>query len=127
MKNRGRLYKGISGACVMIMLYVVLFLVQCKKSTGDPFANLDCSKISSAYSANIRPIFTSAACSMQGCHNANSQYGDLTNYSGAKAMVDNGSMYLRVVKQGNMPPSGPLPLDDRKRIKCWIDSGAPNN
>lgn len=112
---------------VFAVFCIVLLFAQCKKSEDDPFANVDCSKISSAYSMNIRPVLISAACSMQGCHNANSQYGDLTNYAGVKAKVNNGSMYLRVVKQGNMPPSGALSIDDRKKIKCWIDSGAPNN
>lgn len=127
MNSSPRVYSRVSGVVLSIIIFIAFTFVQCKKNPDDPFANVDCSKINSGYAANIRPILNSASCSTQGCHNANSQYGDITTYNGAKAMVNNGSMYLRVVKEGNMPPLGPLSIENRRKIKCWIDAGAPNN
>lgn len=105
-------------------MFTALIYFSCRKK--DEYANLDCSTISSAYNANIRPIIN-ANCMSSGCHNAGSVHGDFSTYAGVKAKVDNGSMNTRVLEDKNMPPSGPLPLDARKKIKCWIENGAPNN
>ena len=85
------------------------------------------SSINSAYNANIKPIITANCTFIGGCHAAGSAYGDLSTHAGLKAKVDNGSLNTRVLVDKNMPPSGALSLDDRKKIKCWINNGAPNN
>lgn len=95
----------------------------CKK---DEYKNLDCSTISSAYNANIKPIID-ANCISSGCHNSGSNNGDFTSYAGLKGKADNGSLENRVLDKKDMPPSGALSLDDRKKIKCWIENGALNN
>ena len=102
----------------------MLLLSNCKKEEN--INNVDCSMVNSSYSANIKPIIN-ANCISSGCHNANSTNGDFTTYNGLKAKADNGSLNNRVVQQKNMPPSQPLSLDDLEKIKCWINSGAPNN
>lgn len=98
----------------------------CKKNKKDDLNNLDCSKINSSYSSDIKPIIA-ANCLSSGCHNAGSANGDLTTYTGLKAKADNGSLDNRVIQQRNMPPSGSLAIDDLKKIKCWLNSSAPNN
>lgn len=109
---------------LLLFIIGILLLPGCKKE--DALNNVDCSKVSSSYSSNIKPIISSN-CTSSGCHNANSNNGDFTTYEGLKAKADNGTLNTRVVEQKNMPPSQPLSLDDLKKIKCWIDSGAPNN
>ena len=92
----------------------------------DPLVNVDCSIINSSYSINIKPIID-ANCVSSGCHSTNSTNGDFTIYNGLKAKADNGSLSGRVVQQKTMPPTQPLSLDNLKKMKCWIDSGALNN
>lgn len=111
-----------------LLLFTVLALltVTCKKKDEDSLDNVDCSTISSAYSSSIKPIMT-AKCTSSGCHNAGSANGDFTTYAGLKAKADNGSLNSRVLVGKSMPPTGPLPLDELKKIKCWLNAGAPNN
>ena len=107
---------------VLIIFCTVIY--NCKK---DEYKNLDCSTISSAYTANIKPIINSN-CTSSSCHGAGSSNGDYTSYAGLKAKVDNGSLDNRVLQKKDMPKNAsPLSLDDRKKIKCWIEGGAPNN
>lgn len=88
--------------------------------------NVDCSKINAAYSTDIKPLIN-ANCISSGCHNAGSSNGDFSQYSGLKTVAENGKLDERVIGQQDMPPSKKLSLDERKKIKCWIKSGAPNN
>jgi hypothetical protein len=109
---------------VFIVIFLVLLgMLSCNK---DEYDGLDCSSMAATYNANIKPII-SASCTSSGCHNAGSSNGDFTTYNGLKQKVDNGSIENRVLKEKNMPPSSPLSLDDRKKIKCWIENGALNN
>ena len=108
------------------MLFVFLLFFGCKKNKKDDLNNLDCSKINSHYSSDVRPIIE-GNCNSSGCHNAGSTHGDFTSYTGLKSKADNGTLDARVIQQKNMPLSGSLTMDELKKIKCWIDSGSPNN
>lgn len=113
-----------------MLVLILIFCIQCcafyscKKK--EDLNNLDCSKINSGYSANIKPIID-GTCLASGCHQGGSANGDFTSYAGVKAKVDNGSFDNRVIQQKNMPLSGSLSIDNLKKIKCWLNSGAPNN
>ena len=109
---------------VVYSFLVAVTLISCEKQ--DTIDNVDCSKVNSNYSAIIKPIID-ANCLSSGCHNAGSVNGDFTNHAGLKAVADKGKLQDRLINQRNMPPSQPLPLEDLKKIKCWISSGAPNN
>lgn len=116
------------GIFILILLStsISLFFGCKKKDKKDDLNNLDCSKINSSYSSDIKPIIA-ANCLSSGCHSAGSANGDLTTYEGVKAKVDNGSIDNRVIQQRTMPLSGSLAMDDLKKIKCWLNSGASNN
>jgi len=105
---------------------ILLLLHGCKKNDNNDLNNLNCSKINSVYSSDIKPIIE-GSCLSSGCHNSGSANGDFTTYPGLKAKVDNGSLDNRVIQQKNMPLTGALSMDDLKKIKCWLNSGAPNN
>lgn len=109
--------------CLLIVGFGIM--TACKKKNDD-LNNLDCSKISSGYASNIKPIID-GNCLSSGCHNGGSTHGDFTTYAGVKAKVDNGSFDNRVIQQKNMPLGGSLSIDQLKKIKCWLNSGAPNN
>lgn len=98
------------------------FITSCR----DDLKNLDCNSISAGYNADIKPIMQNN-CNASGCHAAGSSNGDYTTYAGLKAAADNGSLDEQVNIKKSMPPTGKLPLDSRKKIRCWIEAGAPNN
>lgn len=84
-----------------------------------------------SYSKEIQPIFAN---SCMPCHSgaadAKSKY-DLSKYEGAMAKVvagkaDSSLLYV-ILKDGKMPPAGPLPAATVELVKKWIDQGAKNN
>lgn len=126
-KFKIRMKTGFYSKLIIIVFTLNLLLIQaCKKDNNNDVNNLDCSKINSAYSVDVKPIID-ANCLSSGCHNNNSTNGDFTIYTGVKAKVDNGSFDNRVIQQKNMPLSGALTADQLKKIKCWLNSGALNN
>ncbi len=102
---------------------VILLVQACKK---DDYKNLDCGKTPSTYQADIRPIIESN-CLSSGCHNSGSINGDFTSYAGLKGKANNGSLNKRVLDKKDMPSGGSLSLDQRKKIKCWLNNGALDN
>ena len=115
--------KAISISVILILFGSVL-TVSCHK---DEYKGLDCSTISSAYNANIKPLISANCNSSSACHGAGSSNTDFTTYAGLKSRADDGTLNSRVLEDKNMPPAGALSLDDRKKIKCWLNNGAPNN
>lgn len=99
-----------------ITLCVAIYY-SCKKNE---YKGLDCSTINAKYTTDIKPIIA-ANCTSSGCHPSYANYADL------KSIADNGALNTEVLDKKRMPKSGSLSLDDRKKIKCWIDSGSPNN
>lgn len=115
-------------ACLLSIIMVISLgtFNSCKKKKNEDLNNLDCSKINSGYSSDVKPII-STNCLSSGCHNTNSVNGDFTTYTGLKAKADNGTLDNRVIQQKTMPPSGALSIDQLQKIKCWLNSGSPNN
>lgn len=79
-----------------------------------------------SYQSDIYPILD-VACTQAGCHNNGSDNGDLTLYSGAKTMVDDGSMWFQVLVTRNMPIGIKLDSIQLDAIKIWIEEGAKEN
>ncbi len=98
-------------------------VISCKR---DEYKGLDCSTVNAKYSTDIKPLISSN-CNSSGCHGTGSSKGDFTTFSGLNTAVNNGTLDKEVLSKKSMPPSGALSLEDRKKIKCWINSGAPNN
>lgn len=107
----------------IIAVIIVAIYSGCKKNE---YKNLDCGKINATYNNTIRTLINSN-CTFSGCHGSGSTNGDYTNYNGLKSIADNGKLEDRVLVKKSMPSSGALSLDDRKKIKCWLESGSLNN
>ncbi len=88
-------------------------------------AAVDCSTVPATFSANVLPI-VSANCATSGCHDATASGGltfqNHSQISGAQARIN-----ARALIEKTMPPSGPLQPSEINAIKCWLESGAPNN
>jgi hypothetical protein len=108
--------------CIIIALLIAI-VPSCKK---DDLSDIDCSTIPASYNTDIKPLISSN-CNTSGCHDASSSHGNFTTYLGLKLEADNGKLNQTVIIEKSMPPSGPLSLEDRKKIKCWLNQGAPNN
>lgn len=108
---------------VIIISLMLLTILACQK---DDYNNIDCSTINATFANDVNPIIKSN-CLSSGCHNTGSKDGDFTTYAGIKTKANNGSLNRRVLTVKDMPSSGALSLSDRKKIKCWINNGAPNN
>lgn len=114
-----RLFKVIFSGLLLLIL-----IASCKKEKKEEV--IDCTGVSPSYNSHVKPIIN-GNCLSSGCHNAGSSNGDYTSYSGLKAVASSGTLESRVVTNKTMPATSPLSLEDRKKIKCWINSGAPNN
>ena len=91
-----------------------------------------------SFKDEIKPILT-ARCALDGCHVAGGAANlDLTTYDafkkggvGGPAFVagnGKGSLVVRRIDGGGMPPGGPpLNGDDIQLFVDWIDEGAENN
>jgi hypothetical protein len=108
---------------MLFLLLIFLVMQACKK---DEYKDLDCSKENASYRNAIQPIIQ-RNCMDSGCHDAGSINGDFSTYSGIRGKARNGSLTKRVLEKKDMPPGGALSLSDRKKIKCWIENGAPEN
>lgn len=86
---------------------------------------VDCTTVQAKYAADVQPIIASK-CATGGCHDASASGGViLQTHSQVSAKKDR--VYARAVVEKSMPSSGALSAAETAKLKCWIDSGAPNN
>jgi hypothetical protein len=109
--------------CFIFLGLFIILIAACKK---DKEEKIDCTGVSPSYNSEVKSIIN-ANCLSSGCHEAGSSNGDYTTYDGLKAVATSGTLESRTVTNKTMPPSSPLSLEDRKKIKCWISAGALNN
>lgn len=120
---RNNFYKVVKIiAPLMYTAIVSVLLASCEKEEE----SIDCNGATPHYTSDVRPIINSN-CLTSGCHNTGSKNGDYTSYDGLKTVALSGTLEKRLITEKTMPLSGVLSLEDRKKIKCWISSGAPNN
>lgn len=87
-----------------------------------------CDTVQAKFSTDIDSIIQSK-CAYSGCHDASTGKGStvLTNYQEISSKANR--IKDRAVLQKTMPPSGSPSLSDTEviKLKCWIESGTPNN
>jgi hypothetical protein len=94
-------------------------------------ASTTCTFGTISYSVDIKPIID-AKCT-GGCHSPSRLDGgyDLSGYDGLKSAADNEALYASITSSlasSRMPKDGDaLPDCDIKKIKAWVDAGAPKN
>lgn len=110
----------------MKRIFFLSILLITLNSCRDDLRKLDCSTINATYLLDVKPVIT-GSCIASGCHEVGSANGDYTTYAGLKAVADDGSLDDAINIKKNMPKNGSLDIESRKKIRCWIESGAPNN
>ena len=112
---------------VMIVITCCQLFVSCSKSDGGATPTPGfCDGVTSKYAADVQPLLTTSCLLGSNCHSAGSvnSGGELTDYT----KVFNKRVQIRAaVNAGTMPQTGSLTTDQKKKIICWIDSGAANN
>lgn len=111
------------------VFFAAILICSCTKDKGSLPGGIilsGCDSLNVTYSAVIKPIINTK-CAIAGCHVSTFASANYTSYAGVKEKVDNGSFNNRVFVKGDMPLSGSLSDDERKKIKCWLEAGAPDN
>lgn len=112
-----------------VLLISGLVTTGCKYNSEE--ALYACSSADVRYSTTVANILTEFSC--RNCHNnfTTPRGVNLDSYAGVKAEVINGRLYGAINHDpGFSPmPQGSPKLSDCniKKIKAWIDAGAPNN
>ncbi len=88
--------------------------------------NADCNTVSAKFSTDINPIIQSK-CATAGCHNAASGAGGLVLISYSKVFQNLTKVNQRALIKKDMPVAGPLSPEEQNKLRCWINTGAPNN
>ncbi|MFT4752610.1 MAG: hypothetical protein ACI85Q_000142 [Salibacteraceae bacterium] len=88
-----------------------------------PIDSDDCKTDSLTYDGEIG-VLINLTCSTRGCHYS-TQAPSLINY---QEVIDNlDRIQVRALQERTMPPSGPMPECDHKKLTQWIADGAPEN
>ena len=111
----------VSVTLVLLAFYLVAAFYACNKTKKED-------STACKYSADIKPV-VAAKCALSGCHGAGSTVADFTQYTPLKKRADNGVLRKNVLELGIMPPTGhePLTVQEKDKLKCWLDYGAPND
>lgn len=82
-----------------------------------------------SYSRHIRPIIETKCAISSHCHGDSSTVANFRIFSELKARADNGGIRLRIFEVPVMPPSSftQLTEEEKNKLKCWLDNGAPQN
>lgn len=89
-----------------------------------------CDTADVSYQSEVEMILTKN-CATSGCHLGEFGPGglDLSTFEDAKAIAADGQLVGRITgNSGNlMPPDGPLPECEIRKIRAWVEDGALNN
>jgi uncharacterized membrane protein len=87
---------------------------------------ISCGTISAKFSTDVNPLIQSK-CATSGCHDAAGASGGSVLVTYTQIAAQTARINQRCVVDKTMPTSGPLSPSEIAIVKCWIDSGAPNN
>lgn len=112
--------------CSAVLL--ILMFTGCYYDKEDmlyPESNIDCGSIPAKFT-DVAPVIAQK-CAGAGCHDAVTAAGAtvLETYDQLKAK--SARINQRVIIEKNMPPGTTLTPTEMAKIKCWINSGMPNN
>ena len=86
---------------------------------------VDCATVPAKFGANVLPLITTK-CATSNCHDATAS-GGLIFQSYAQISSAKDRINTRAVVEKTMPSAAPLQPSEINIIKCWLESGAPNN
>ena len=115
----------------IILLLVMVVAAGCYYDNEEELYNCTVDPATIKYSTTITTILNAYGC--KGCHSGGSPSGgiDLTTHANVKTVADNGRLYGSINHDAGFVPmpqgGGKMKACDIKKVKAWIDAGAPNN
>lgn len=113
---------------ITTLISIIFFINSCSKGSGgnNPAPADPCLGLSFRFAADVQPIINNSCATSSSCHAAGSvnSGGPLTDYNLIFAKRSNIKFQI---ENGLMPKGGSLTTDQKNKIICWINSGAPNN
>ena len=115
----------------LFAFFVSVMAASCYYDTEEELYNCAADAASVKYATTVSNILTSYGCT--GCHSGSAPSGgyNFTTYAGVKASVDAGRLYGSINHSPGFSPmpqgGGKMSACDVKKVKAWIDAGAPNN
>ena len=83
-----------------------------------------CDGSSPTYDADVAAVISSKCLQ---CHGTGSSNGDYSSFSGLSSVIANGKFEKEVLTNQTMPQTGTLSEAQLNQIKCWVESGFPEN
>lgn len=111
----------------LIAIIAGSMLEGCTVDKGEAAVSLPCDTTRITYANTVQAIVSTNCTTTPGCHQPASPEGDMTGYELLMLKVSSGAFRQRVIVDKTMPPTGPLPLEERQKIECWLREGAPQN
>jgi uncharacterized membrane protein len=115
---------------IPVFLFMVVLATGCyydKEALLYPGSNqpVDCTTVAAKFNSDVLPLITTK-CAISNCHDASAAGGRIfQTYAQISAAKDR--INARAVVEKSMPQTGPLLPAEVNILKCWIESGAPNN
>ena len=114
--------------CVLVIFGGITVTYSCSKTGGTDNGNPTpsaCDNISKTWTTDVSPLINSF-CNQPGCHNTGSTNGPGALTTHAQVFAAR-SQIRDAVQSNRMPQNATLSADQKNKIICWINSGAPNN
>ncbi len=114
----------------LIIISITILINACSKGDsggGGTQPPVDaCAGTAFKFASEVQPIINTSCANSVNCHAAGSVNagGALTDYN--KVYAKRSEIKFQV-EAGLMPKGGVLTADQKKKIICWVTSGAPNN
>jgi hypothetical protein len=115
----------------LLALIVFVSATGCYYDNEEELYNCSIDSANIRYSTTISNVLTSYGCT--GCHGNIAPSGNITlnTHAGVRAVAESGRLYGAITHAAGfsqMPQgSGKMNACDIRKIKAWIDAGAPNN
>lgn len=120
------------GILILFAISSIMIISGCYYDKEDLlYGNSTCDTTAVTYSQTVKSILSNNSC--MSCHAGAIPSGsiNLETYANVKATVTNGSLYGSITHATGYVamPQGASSMSscDIKKIKAWIDAGAPNN
>jgi hypothetical protein len=116
-------------ACIIVLFAFFAACTNDKNELPEPADGCIVDSVTITWDNTVHSIISNS-CATAGCHVPDSAGGngfDFTTYALVKAKIDNGVFQHRVFIVRDMPPPETTVLSpcDLKKLKTWVDNGAP--
>lgn len=113
---------------IAALVILITITASCNKGEGDNPKPDPIPACRPTYESDIKTV-VQAKCALSGCHDGTSGLVNFLTYGPLKAKADEGKIKRYVFELNIMPPATATQLieNEREKLQCWLDNGAPEN